>query len=222
MERAIQTIKRILTKSHNLVDITKVLTAFLDTPIDTDLPSPAELFFNRRINTRLAQGLNHSILTDQEKTKLYNKRSAHIKPAKSTQNFYAQQPIWFTDDKTTEWKPGFIESIDEAPDSYWIISEDNLHWIRRNKHDIKPRIPLPKEANQQSTGTPLPTSVHLQPTLSNPMQPRVMDRIPDDNTRSPTSLTYQHAMCLRQAKLHHPRTLSLFATCVRESLLFLR
>eukprot|EP00794_Sanderia_malayensis_P018444 gene18444-20293_t len=49
------------------------------------------------------------------------------------------QPIWFTDDTSDEWKPGYIEARDIAPDSYWLINDRNNRRLRHNKHGIKPR-----------------------------------------------------------------------------------
>ncbi|XP_031574354.1 uncharacterized protein K02A2.6-like [Actinia tenebrosa] len=54
-ERAVATVKQMLKKSANEIDITKALTTYLDTPLSDTLPSPAELFHNRRINTSLSR-----------------------------------------------------------------------------------------------------------------------------------------------------------------------
>ena len=139
-ERAVATIELILKKSASDIEITKTLTTYLDTPVTDTLPSPAELFQNRRINTRLCMAMTPAPLTDQQKTHLSDKRSAHLKSSKQDNNIYLpSQPIWFTDDSSDEWKPGYIESKDITPDSYWITNDKNNRRLRRNKHDIKPR-----------------------------------------------------------------------------------
>ncbi len=139
-ERAIETIEQILKKARNDIEITKALTTYLDTPVSDTLPSPAELFHNRRINTRLSMTMIPVPLSDQQKINLNDKRSAHLKPSKHDRNIYLpNQPVWFTDDASEDWKPGYIESKDSAPDSYWIINNKTSRRIRRNKHDIKPR-----------------------------------------------------------------------------------
>ena len=79
-------------------------------------------------------------LTDQQKTHLRDKRSAYLKSSKQDNNTYLpSQPIWFIDDSSDEWKPGYIESKDITPDSYWITNDKKSRRFRRNKHDIKPR-----------------------------------------------------------------------------------
>ncbi|KAL9983233.1 hypothetical protein ACROYT_G005374 [Oculina patagonica] len=114
----------ILKKSTSDIDITKALTTYLDTPVSNNLPSPAELFYSRPINTRLSVAMTPALLTDQQKSQLSEKRSAHLEPIKQDNYIYLPgQPIWFTDDDSDEWKPGYIESKDTSPDLYWIIND---------------------------------------------------------------------------------------------------
>ena len=68
-QRVVGTIKEILNgKSTGDTDITKAPTIFLHTLAGDTLPSPAELFFNRRINTSLIMIMTPVPLTDQHKT----------------------------------------------------------------------------------------------------------------------------------------------------------
>ena len=64
-ERAIATIEQILKKSTTNIDITKALITYLDTPVSDTLPSPAELFYSRRISTRLSMAITPAPLADQ-------------------------------------------------------------------------------------------------------------------------------------------------------------
>ena len=106
-ERAIATVKQILKKSTNDSDITKALITYLNTPISDTLPSPAELFYTRPINARLSMSMKPTPLMDMQKANLNDKHSAHLKPLKHDKNVYLpNQPIWFTDDDSDEWKPG--------------------------------------------------------------------------------------------------------------------
>lgn len=185
-ERAVATIKQILKRSASDTDITKALITYLDTPVSDTLPSPAELFHNRRINTRLSMAMSPAPLTDQQKAHLSDKRSAHLKsPKQDTQIYVPDQPVWFTDDRSEEWKPGYVQSKDIAPDSYWIISDQNDRRLRRNRHDIKPRftsiaqqrpqpyIPVRYRANlSDSDPTPTtPAAPSTVPKETEPVQP---------------------------------------------------
>jgi len=150
-ERAIQTVKQVLKKCKTEVEVTLALLAYHDTPVSNDLPSPAELFFNRRINTRLGLMYQPTVLTDTQKTRLSDKRAAHlIQPKTAKDEYVPNQQIWFTEDGCSEWKPGYIESRDPLPDSYWIVNADNSRRIRRNKHDLKPRLPVAADNSQGS------------------------------------------------------------------------
>ena len=202
-ERSIQTIKQILKKSNSDIKVTMAIIAYHDTPSSSDLPSPAELFFNRRINTRL--GLMHppTVLTDAQKTKLSEKRAAHlITPQKDAKDEYTpNQPIWFTEDGCPEWKPGYIESRDLQPDSYWIINTESNRRLRRNRHDIKPRfhIPTPKYQDTVPSYRLLPpastTQQNCTPTTEtsearvSDTPPQPMEIPPDPVTPTPEPTT---------------------------------
>ena len=139
VERAIQNIKQLMKKCKAPTDMTLALIAYHDTPICEGVPSPAELFFNRRINTRL--GMMQPIqLTDSQKIKLMDKRTAHLHPPTDKECYIQGQSIWFTEDGCSEWKAGYIETPDTAPDSYWIVNASNDRRLRRNVHDLKPRL----------------------------------------------------------------------------------
>ena len=157
VERAIQTVRRMKRKNHKDIEMTLALLAYHDTPISDNLPSPAELLFNRRTNTRLAPAPQPSYLDDEQKHKLAQKRSSHLKKGKVTEDYIPNQPIWYTEDGTTEWKQGHIESNDVHPDSYWIVNSNNRRF-RRNKHDLKPRFPQALERRPQ----PQPPDVDME------------------------------------------------------------
>lgn len=157
-ERAIQTVKQMQKKSTSDVQLTMAIIAYHDTPASSDLPSPAELFFNRKINSRLGLMFQPATLTDIQKSELAKRRAAHLKPFAERMNYAPEDPVWFTEDGSPEWKPGYIESRDARPDSFWLVSEDGSRRLRRNRHDIKPRVPFYKQ--RQPNKVPHPVSSH--------------------------------------------------------------
>ena len=170
VERAIQTVRQMLKKSMSDLQLTMAIVAYHDTPISSDLPSPAELFFNRRINSRLGLMYQPTTLSDAQKTKLAERRAAHLKPHGERTNYAPDEPVWYTEDGSPEWKPGFVESLDPRPDSYWVINEDGNRRLRRNRHDIKPRLP-------RSNHPPL---CEVPRTVSPPPSPMNVPRPPDE------------------------------------------
>ena len=147
-----------LRKCNSEIGLTLALLAYHDTPISDALPSPAELMFSRRTCTRLIPTSQQSVLSDTQKSVLTQKRAAHLKPSKDCRDYIPNQPIWFSDDSSDEWKPGYIESKDVHPHSYWIVNDKNNRRIRRNLNDIKPRHPT---VRQQQPETWVPTDVDL-------------------------------------------------------------
>ena len=180
-ERAIATVKSILKKTKTDTDITKAIIAYLDTPINDKLPSPAELFYNKRINTRLSIALNPPSLTDEDRLLLAEWRSRHlVVPPKKSTSFVSSQPIWYTDDSSSEWKPGLIESSDTTPDSYWIINQEKNRRLRRNKHDLKPRwFPtLTEQQNHTNETMCVPNAVPISMGYSHNMPQKSSSTIP--------------------------------------------
>ena len=153
VERAVQTVRKIFTKTVNDVQITHALNAYHDTPIAADLPSPAELFLLRKINTRLTAHQGSPPLSDDQRERLTDKRAAHLKPQRLKILYTPNQPVWYSEDGTSDWKPGVIDTKDLHPNSYWIISERNTR-LRRNSYDIKPRA---------SPGTRPSPRMHITP-----------------------------------------------------------
>ena len=185
-ERAIETVKQILRKSKTEAEVTMALLAHHDTPVSNDLPSPAELFFNRRINTCLGLMYQPTTLTDTQKTSLTEKRAAHLRPAKSAKDEYPpNQAVWYTEDRCCEWKPGYIDCRDPRPDSYWIVNAENNRRFRRNRHDIKPRVPVGQHPlNEQSRNNEATNPI--QPLHPVPMEPKSHDSaIPGEVTQPP-------------------------------------
>ena len=77
-ERAIYTLKQVLKKATDETEAIVALAAYHDTPVSDNLPCPAELFFGRRINTRLSF-IHPKPLPDYQKSQLADRRAAHLK-----------------------------------------------------------------------------------------------------------------------------------------------
>jgi len=177
VERAIQTVKQLWKKTKNSIELMHAIIAYHDTPISNSLPSPAELFLNRRINSRLGPlRQSHDILTEEEKEDLAHKRGAHLQPATKQVQLSVGQPVWFYHQKL--WHPGFISAADTAPESYWITDQEQQRKLRRNIHDIKPRRQATtdletrvQDAAAEPHLTPLtPVEPHSEPTEPQPNQ----------------------------------------------------
>ncbi len=183
-ERAVGTVKQILKKSSSNLQITLALLAYLDTPVSDSLPSPAELFFNRRINTPLSMMCEATPLRLEEKVKLAQKRSAHLKiPAADNSSYVPNQPVWYTEDGSPDWKPGYLESKDHNPNSFWIVGEGSKRLLRRNRHDIKARYPRTSAPTNNEQPKP-PMTCKESSEFSVPASMNVAAPSPDEVTPS--------------------------------------
>ena len=194
-----------LRKCSSEVAITTALIAYHDTPIAQDLPSPAELFFNRRINSRLGIMFQPGKLEDVQKQKLYERRSAHLSEPGSQNDkpeYYPHQHIWFTEDGSAEWKPGFIESKSQYPDSYWIITASNDRRLRRNVHDLKPRYSLPSYRPSLNTGQHSPRTT---PLMSHGMEKGLVSTAPTPQglISNPATSTHETVVPPTNKKANH-------------------
>ena len=98
-------------------------------------------------------------------------------------DYVPNQPIWFTEDGSAEWKAGYIESRDPQPDSYWIVNCENNRRIRRNKHDLKPRVP--REVRQEEHDSALTFISHPGPVNMTHSEPAPTEQV--DHTPEPLS-----------------------------------
>jgi transposase InsO family protein len=212
VERAVQTVKQILKKSKTALDVTRAISTYHDTPISDTLPSPAELFFGRRINTRLGLMLKPSIMTDSQRLELAERRSAHLKEPQRTKDDYVPgQPIWYTEDGNSEWRHGTVESRDPHPGSYWIISGTTNRRVRRSKHDLKPRYPPTTATPTNREPPPAATPMHVMDTPPDTLHEHVptidpgaapTDRTQHQQTESTVPPTTRYGRVIRDNK--HP------------------
>ncbi len=125
------------------------------------------------------------MLSDEQKTRLGEKRAAHLMPSKTAKDdFTPDQPVWYTEDGTPEWKPGYIEMRDALPNSYWIISIETGRRLRRNKYDIKPRYH--QTAVQPSEHAEPSTKYRMPPPLRHVDPPEPSANVQQNPAEKPT------------------------------------
>ena len=139
-------------------------------------------------------------LTDQQKADLNDKRSMHIRPLKQDKNVYLpNQPIWFTDDNSDEWAPGYIDTNDTSPESYWIINEKNDRRLRRNKRDIKPRHTTVAQQRPQPQ-VPVKFTTNVPDQDPTPVNPSAVS--PRASTDTPCTMEQTSPASSHEKELH--------------------
>lgn len=143
IERQVQTVKDIMLKAKKgNTDVNKALQSLRATPIDSYLPSPAELLLGRKIQSNIPTRSQHQsphkdeiykrLQTRQNDQKRYfdEKHPTNLPPIQKGQDVRVQNQ------ETGRWEKGRILSKRPEPRSYEVQTSSG-HTLRRNRRHIK-------------------------------------------------------------------------------------
>ena len=144
IERTIQTAKNTLQKCcDGNADSELALLCIRTTPISSNLPSPAELLYSRRLKANLPVDLhNHNRNRDHVYEQLV-KRQEHQKQyhdcaAKDLTTLTQGQPVYVQHHQNKLWQKGTIYKRREEPRSY-DVTMSNGKTLRRNRKYLRER-----------------------------------------------------------------------------------
>ena len=156
IERQIRYIKPILKKCLNSGgDINKAMLNVRATPLDGNLPSPAELMFGRAIPTALP---SHS---DGTKSEVYRDQLADMA---AKQKGYADlhtrdqpplidgQQVRVLDKEKKLWYPATVVSQSRENDRSYVVETESGRHVRRNRVHLREIPPMPTDREQPGTG----------------------------------------------------------------------
>ena len=183
IERSIQTVKQVLTKAkESRSDPYLALLCLRTTPIDHNLPSPAEILFGRKIRANLpfvspkiSNKTNRirKALQDRQKTqKAYHDRNAHDLPRiNSGENILMQK------DNGGPWIPARTLRHAEQPRSYIVETQDGGVYRRNRRHLRKRHVRWADQENTIDLTSDLPpdTEEHEETPIVNQQQNPVDD-----------------------------------------------
>ena len=142
IERQVQTVKNLIKKCQRKGDdIQLALLSLRATPIDHNLPSPAEMLMNRKLATILP---HHSEAAPQYQREALEKRQKQMKEnhdktaGKELPQLQKDQLVHVRDNQTKTWKKGTVVKVCKEPRSYQILRDDGAT-LRRNRRDVRPR-----------------------------------------------------------------------------------
>ena len=134
--------KKCLASGH---DFNLVMLVYRATPQSNKLPSPAEMFNNRKFRALLPMC---SLQTSHQRDAVHEqmlqqqvKQSAHYnKSAKDLSALHPNQPVYVQPDPKSLWKPGIVTEIpsEHKSRSYTIQTEDGSV-LCHNRRFIKPK-----------------------------------------------------------------------------------
>ena len=139
IERHIQTVKNMLSKSSNTRSFQEVLADLRTTHIGMGLPSPAEILHRRNLTTRVQAEINikaiHSVLQERQLKILDHDSSRRAKKARPLvvgEKCYVLGP-------GNKWIDAFITGITDSGGSYDTQVEATGGQLMRNHSHIRPR-----------------------------------------------------------------------------------
>lgn len=150
IERMVQTVKKCLTKATEAGDDPyKAMLVYRTTPLDSRIPSPAELLYNRRVRSTVlpphcnkTSGSADQDIRERMLDRQLNSQSQYDNRAGQTQDqLQVQQPVYMKlkpDDK--HWTKATVvgQETTDQPRSYVVTTETGASF-RRNRSHLKAR-----------------------------------------------------------------------------------
>lgn len=163
VERAIQTVKRTLTKVQEAKgDLHLALLSLRTTPVDTDMPSPDELLQGRKMrNTLPAKTDGLSPLQSEVYEKLIarqnrQKENFDNRGVKELPPLRAGEKVLAREHDTGLWSPATVVEKCQEPRSY-LLQTPNGGIRRRNRRDLRSLSNPPRQMHfEDDHGTPPP------------------------------------------------------------------
>ncbi|KAJ8049524.1 hypothetical protein HOLleu_02307 [Holothuria leucospilota] len=165
VERMVRTVKTLVKKcKRSKQDIQIALLNLRVTPLDPNLPSPAEILFGRPVRTTLPS--NHPPQITQKSQQVYeqlNERRGRMKghhdtkvKVKDLPPLYPGQKVRILDYERKTWSPGEVIKVCQEPRSYDICTP-NGSILRRNRQHLRElghATPQPQHTSPQPHSTP--------------------------------------------------------------------
>ena len=132
IERQIRSVKAIMRKSPQ--DTDKALLMMRNTPLGSQLPSPAEILFGRRLQTNLPIKTTNM---NNESLREFASREAS-QGGQELPELQLNQPVLYQDVAKRTWHPGTIVGHGPEPRSYTVLCESTQRPLRRNRVMLRP------------------------------------------------------------------------------------
>lgn len=169
VERQIQTVKSIMKKCKRSGDDPELaLLTLRTTPVDSKLPSPAELLYSRKIRANLPTHVHyHNPEHDQFGEQLVNRQLTqkyyNDLHAKDHPPLYVGQKVTIRNPTTGHWIPSVVQSKCEEPRSY-LVQSPNGGTVRRNRCQIRETPKSSTITNQPSNSAKTVANVVPEPS----------------------------------------------------------
>lgn len=148
IERMIRTVKTLFRKAN----LDEALMSYRATPLGPNRPSPAQLMFNRKIQTNLPA---HVRAHEQTRDPARMENNTPQQHGKHLQELHVNQPIFYQDVAKRTWSHGVVVGVGPEPRSYTIRCNTTGRALRRNRVLLRPRsIAFQEDNHVESYHTP--------------------------------------------------------------------
>ena len=145
IERHVQTVKKCMYKcDHSGQDIELALLSLRSTPLDSNLPSPAELLNGRKYRTTMPS-VNHSSsaatnsdIRNQLESRQQTSKGYYDQHTREKSELLANQSVWVRNNETRRWEPAYVIKKADTPRSYIVQRCAGGVPLRRNRQHIRP------------------------------------------------------------------------------------
>ena len=147
-ERHVRTVKALVEKSSNFMSLQTGLRTLRSTPIDSALPSPAELLYGRntddlpRQDRSAASGHRERLQRRQDQQREYH--NARIIRARAEPALNPGDAVFIRNKEQGTWQPGTVVTPHPAPASYVVQPEA-----------VGPTVERPNDAATETTPPPV-------------------------------------------------------------------
>lgn len=155
IERQVQTVKDTLTKAKQSgLDLNMAMLCLRTTPLDSRLPSPAELLYNRKLQANLPvkipnEAPNRDAVAENLAHRKTEMKHYYDQPTKTLQPLTDGQSVYIQNPDTRKWSPGTVIERHTQPRSYK-VQMPNQNILRRNRRHLRPaRIYVRDDTNKQ-------------------------------------------------------------------------
>ena len=145
IERHVQTMKKCMRKCEaSGYDFDLALLALRSTPLDSNLPSPAELLSGRRFRTTLPAVFHRGSGSSEVQQKLMQKQKVaaeyYDRTATPKHELVPGQPVRLYNKDSKSWEPATVTERANTPRSYVVERESGGVPLRRNRQHLRSTV----------------------------------------------------------------------------------
>ena len=151
IERTIRTVKNLMIKSPR--EAYEALLLHRNTPLGSDLPSPAEILFGHKLQTNLPIQIKsppNDYFHQKRETDVQVTSERYNKSSKNLPELQLHDKVFYQDVARKTWFPGTISGIGPEPRSYTVTCNNSDRNLRRNRTLLRKQPQISPSTSSQN------------------------------------------------------------------------